>query len=276
MRRIVIPLAVICMLFSFVNSASAKSTIPHTRKLPYTVCSSGCTGDTLWNGFVYGATITVYVPNYTGSSTNVLNRFIQVKENDNGGAGELFAVGYCFGNINALCNNNAGTYWTNFQYGGVNHYTHYTLPNADKNNTIELGIESNIVNVPPFPQYWEPVISFEQSGAGGYVCGDADAGQFTDCEVNIVADGQYGTFWDNYDLINSTSGGFTGTRQGKFDWTVNAYQTHDYASAETYQSTDPQVTDTIGAQMTILVHPAGSSNKGGTMEGCNESTFTCV
>lgn len=277
-------LIVVVILFAVLLSFQVT---PPAHAMPYTSCGTSCQGNVDWNGGNnYGMLTKVYLPVYTGSSTNVLERFISVYDTQCTVQSLLkpcwINVGYCFGNNTSHnrpeCTNNSGNWFeTSCSNNGVIscEATIFGSINAlDEGSTVVLGIryDPNDLGFFPFGIVISNLLSShdicpddeEPTDQTSWTCSaNRDFGAITDNAA-----------WANAYEYNYTNGSFTGTRQGTFTWTLNQWISSD--ENRHWQTVDPTVNSVTGAQMLILTHP-GPLNNGGTMEGCNKDNglLTC-
>ncbi len=265
-RRVAILLSLIIVLCSAFLVAPAHA-MYDTANCGSGQRASGCIGTAVWSGNASGAETSVYVPSYTGSNTNILERFLAVTRVN--GAGEI-DVGYCFGASNTgydgvECQNNNGNYFfvekdnTNFV---LFEYT-WSIPSGDKTHNVRLGV------------------NLRSNGVAGIIITGSSS---NDCPYTTVtysgcyADSQnYSAGFQANWLANYTESSFTGTRQGTFDWINNAWYNGNQ-QAFIYQSSSPVVYSVNGAQMYVRITPNGSSNNGGTITGCNKdhNQYNCL
>lgn len=298
MKRLFASLAITFVLvFSFVGSVSAHTARPSTAN-----CNSGCNGYLLWPGTTYGAYSRIYVPSFTGGSAYSLERVTDVVDTVN--SNEI-AVGYCFGTNqvggHSECDNNNGEYFFSECQPGRNTCAVIDLgaiPAADKGHTADFALIDDwhcigASNASCSIRQYDILIRHQGNGTDRCPF-TVDSFGGTPCFANSPG-GTRGTgIYSSFNFIqpeNFTSGSFTGTRQGTFTYVNNEWAQEGTVSGcgigitecwgvgnFVYDAVDPQVNGINGAQLYILVHPNGSSNTGGQMQGCNEDrgNNTCI
>lgn len=264
------------LLLAFIpQTALAKETAPHR---PMTgICSGGCQGNADWSSpggsnITDGGLTTVYVPSYTGSSTNVLQRFIAFEDSvDN----EYFDIGYCFSNVGGTCKSNSGNYFTNYIYGGNSHITTYSMPAGDKGHSVQFGIQGR-TNAFGDITGWDVIINDENSGT--VTC--PFPSQSPPYALCVVSTNNF-IEWFDVTLQNYVKTNITGTLQGAFSWIFNQYEYQDSNSFDLImadESTSPTLNGVDGAQFYVITAPNGETNEGGSIGSCNEdngSTTNC-
>src|SRR6266571_5040990 len=139
-RRIIVLLSV--LLLALVLSVSPlvlnRHVVRATHNVPDITCGARqCVGEVDWGASGNsGGLVTVYVPSYTGSSTNYLARGINFVS----GTDEL-TVGYCFGTFPGVATcANSGDYF--FAYNGTQAFI--AIPSSDKTHTVQIGAQPDV------------------------------------------------------------------------------------------------------------------------------------
>ncbi len=231
----------LCMSLAFAGKAPV-----HAQPDSVDCITVPCFSYQTWPGNTLAGLTTVYVPNFTGSSTNVIVRSIELDSNI---GGDTVVVGYCFGSnftiVIVTCNANSGEYF----YFDVNQNFAASFPitPADKGYSVEIGASSNGIGGINF---W---IHNTHSG------------------VNRCAPCQYGsvnTNWNSIVLEDEVEASWSGTHQGPFTWTNNQWGNSSGFQDQATIGKGVVAGDPPQARWTSP--PAGESNEGGTLTMCEK------
>jgi hypothetical protein len=220
---------------------------------PLSITCSPCDSDLQWNGSQTGGLTTLFVPKFTATGSNFLNRYFTVADVNTGDAIEV-GVAY---NFDPGCAAGAVTtgewYYAIYTSSGSHSATCASFFSGDTGHTAEVGVSPNGNGV----DIW-----IHNTGSTVSPC--------PPCHIS----GTHNS-WNAIVLTESVQNTWSGTLQGKWHWTSNQY--HNSTGFHDQQVSGSITLNYNGVpQMYWDPSPSGESNEGGSLATCEkDSGRTC-